>query len=162
MTMGKSRTILLIVSLALNLFLVGAVVGGLVVGQRLRAERPALARGGPALWAAARDLPPEHRAAYRDVLRGEGGEVRQRLRAAREARVEAWRGLAAEPLDPAAVRRQLAAARTLDTEARGTLEDRIVTFAMSLPPQDRAVFVEGLTRQGRNGPPSPRDRDRDR
>jgi uncharacterized membrane protein len=144
---GRSR-ILLIVSLALNLFLVGAIVGGLVVGQRLRAQRPPPM--GPALWAAARDLPKEQRAAYREILRG---ETRRQLRAAREARAEAWSGLTEEPLDADAVRRRLAVARALDSQARGALEDRIVAFAETLSPEDRARFAEGLTRQRRDRPP---------
>lgn len=156
----RSRPILLIVSLALNLFLVGTIVGGLVVGQRLRAERPPPARGGPALWAAARELSPEDRAAYREVLRGEDGQARLNLRAARQARAEAWRSLNAEPFDPAVVRKHLSDARAQDAQARGELEDRIVTFAATLSPEDRARFVEGLTRPGRNEQPPrpPRDR----
>lgn len=149
----RSRLILLIASLALNLFLVGTIVGGLVVGQRLRAQRPPPVMAGPALWAAAHDLPPEQKAAYRQVLRGEGGEARRQLRAAREARAEAWSGLTDEPFNGDAVRRRLAAARAQDTQARGALEDRIVAFAATLSPDERARFVEGLTRGRREGPP---------
>jgi uncharacterized membrane protein len=141
----KSRTVLLVVSLALNLFLVGAIVGGLVIGQRMRGPPPA-ARGGPALWAAARTLPAEDRMAYREVLRGEGGSARRELRAAREARVEAWRTLADEPFNAATARRRLAEARALDAEARAALEDRIVDFAATLDAEERKRFVEGLTR----------------
>ena len=36
----KTLLIVLFASLAVNLFLVGAVAGGLVVGQKVRAERP--------------------------------------------------------------------------------------------------------------------------
>ena len=152
----RSRSILLIVSLALNLFLVGTIVGGLVVGQRLRIHRAPPVVAGPALWAAGRELPPDLRAAYREVLRGEGGDSRRQLRAAREARTEAWKGLAKEPFDAEAVRRQLATARAQDSQARGALEDRIVAFADTLSPEDRARFVEGLARRGRQGPPPAR------
>lgn len=149
---GRFRTVLLIGSLALNLFLVGAIVGGLVVGQRLRVHRMPPVGAGPMLWTAARELPPEHRAAYREVLRGEGGEARRQLRAARDARAEAWSGLASEPFDAEAVRKQLAAAREQDSKARGALEDRIVAFAETLSAEDRARFVEGLARPPREGP----------
>lgn len=149
---GRFRTILLVGSLALNLFLLGAIVGGLVVGQRLRVHRAPPIAGGPMLWAAARELPPEHRAAYREVLRGKGGEARRELRDAREARAQAWSGLAKEPLDADAVRKQLAAARAQDSKARGALEDRIVAFAETLSAEDRARFVEGLARPPRDGP----------
>lgn len=152
----KPRPILLLVSLALNLFLIGTVVGGLVVGQRLRAMRPPPERGGPALWVAARGLSPEHREAYREVLRGEGGQVRAKLREAREARAEAWRSLEKEPFDQAAVRRKLAAARDQDAQARAALENGLVTFAAALPADERSKLAEGLARPGprRGGPPS--------
>jgi uncharacterized membrane protein len=152
----RPRPILLVVSLALNLFLIGTVVGGLVVGQRLRAMRPPPERGGPALWAAARGLSPAHRDAYREVLRGEGGEVRSKLRAAREARMQAWKTLGQEPFDAGAVRQRLAAARTQDTAARQELEDRLVAFAASLPADERVKLAEGLSQPGPHRPP--RDR----
>jgi uncharacterized membrane protein len=152
----RPRPILLVVSLALNLFLIGTVVGGLVVGQRLRAMRPPPERGGPALWAAARGLSPEHRGAYREVLRGEGGEVRAKLRAAREARMQAWKTLGQEPFDADAVRQRLAAARTQDTAARQELEDRLVAFAAGLPADERGKLADGLSQPGPRRPP--RDR----
>lgn len=154
----KPRPILLVVSLALNLFLIGTVVGGLVVGQRLRTMRPPPERGGPALWVAARELSPEHRAAYREVLRGEGGEVRMKLRAARESRAEAWQSLGREPFDAAEVRKRLAAARTQDAQAREALEDRMVAFAATLSADERAKLAEGLARPGPRRGPSPHDR----
>jgi uncharacterized membrane protein len=152
----RPRPILLVVSLALNLFLIGTVVGGLVVGQRLRAMRPPPERGGPALWVAARGLPPEHRDAYREVLRGEGGEVRLKLRAAREARTEAWKTLGQEPFDAEAVRQRLAAARAQDAAARKELEDRLVAFAAGLPADERAKLAEGLAQPGPRRPPRER------
>jgi uncharacterized membrane protein len=152
----RPRPILLVVSLALNLFLIGTVVGGLVVGQRLRAIRPPPERGGPALWAAARGLSPEHRDAYREVLRGEGGEVRAKLRAAREARMQAWKTLGQEPFDADAVRQRLAAARTQDAAARQELEERLVAFAAGLPDDERARLAQGLSQPGARHPP--RDR----
>lgn len=157
----KPRPILLVVSLALNLFLIGTVVGGLVVGQRLRAMRPPPERGGPPLWVAARELSPEHRDAYREVLRGERGEVRMKLRSARDARTEAWQAMGKDPFDAEAVRDKLAAARGQDAQARGALEDRLVAFAASLPADERAKLAEGLARppqRGEHGPRRPDDR----
>lgn len=142
----RARTLLLVASLALNLFLVGTIVGGLVVGQRLRPEPPQRVRMGPPIWTAGRELSPEHRAAYREVLRGEDGAVRRELRAAREARADAWRGLADTSFDAEAVRRRLAEARAQDARARAALEERIVDFAVGLPPEERARFAEGLSR----------------
>ncbi|MDP3853371.1 periplasmic heavy metal sensor [Phenylobacterium sp.] len=140
----RTLAIILFVSLAMNVFLIGAVVGGLVVGQRFRHERPAMARSGPPLWAAANQLAPEQRRAYRQLLRGEAGEVRDGMRSVHEARTQAWRGLAAEPFDPAAAKRDLNAARLRETQIRAGVDGRIVDFAAKLPPSDRAALAEGL------------------
>jgi uncharacterized membrane protein len=148
-----SRRVLIIVifvSVALNLFLIGGLVGGLVVGERLRAQHrpPAMARG-PALWTAANSLPPEQRRAYRRILRGEGGEVRSHMREARMARTEAWRMLGDERLDVALAKQRLAEARNREMQARGGVEDRIVDFAAGLSPQERAELARGLAEPAR-------------
>lgn len=140
----KTLAILLFVSLALNVFMVGAVVGGLVVGQKFRADRPAMARGGQPLWAAANTLPPEQRRAYRKLLRGEAGEVRDGMREARAARAQAWRQLGAEPFDPAATRASLGVARAREAQVRADVEGRIVDFAAGLPSAERARLAQGL------------------
>ncbi len=142
----RTLAIILFASLAVNLFLIGAVIGGLVVGQRVHHQRPAMAHGGQPLWAAANQLPPEQRRAYRRLLRGEAGEVHSAMMQARAARAEAWRGLAADPIDPAAVKRDLNAARARELAIRNGIEARIVDFAVGLPPAERARLVEGLTR----------------
>lgn len=150
------RTLLIIifVSLALNLFLIGGMVGGLVVGQRLRAERPpAMARmGGPPVGAAAAALSPEHADAYRAMLRQEGSQVRTRMRAARDARLEAWRSLGADPFDPAVTKERLAAIRLQEVEARSGIDSGIVEFAAGLPAAERAKLAKALTERPRRGP----------
>lgn len=160
----RTLAIILFISLAVNVFLIGAVVGGLVVGQRVHHQRPAMARGGQPLWAAANQLPPEQRRAYRRLLRGEAGEVRAGMSEVRAARVEAWRGLAAG--DPAAVKQELNAVRAREMAIRSGVEERIVDFAAGLSPVERARLVEGLTRppsepaergQMHDRPPGPRD-----
>jgi uncharacterized membrane protein len=150
----KSLFVVLFVSLALNLFLIGAVAGGLVVGQRLRAAHPPpAARGGqPPLWRAADALPPEKASAYRAALRSGGPQMRDAMRQARAARQTAWSGLAEEPFDAAAAKQRLAAIRAQEAQARGLVDDRVVDFAAQLSPAERAVLVKGLTEQrGRGG-----------
>jgi uncharacterized membrane protein len=154
----KTLLIALVASLAVNLFLVGAVAGGLVVGQRLRGERPPMERGGPApqpLWRAADGLPQPQAQAYRQALRGAGPELRMAMRSARSERAEVWKSLAAEPFDPAAAKQRLAQVREREADARGRIEERIVDYAAGLSPQDRAALAKGLTaeRPRRDGPP---------
>lgn len=149
----KSLFVILFVSLALNLFLIGTVAGGLVVGQRLRAAHPPpVARGGqPALWRAADALPPEKASAYRAALRSGGLQMRDAMRHARASRQEAWSGLADEPFDAVAAKQRLAAIRAQEAQARGLVDDRVVDFAAQLSPAERAVLAKGLTERGRRG-----------
>ncbi|WP_340646834.1 periplasmic heavy metal sensor [Phenylobacterium sp.] len=152
----RTLTLALIASVALNLFVIGTVVGGILVAQRFRDAAPAANRPRQPLWTAADALPPEHRRAYRQLLRGEAGGVGGQMRQARQARREAWTGLGADPLDGPAISKRLSEARSLEMTARGGVEDRIVTFAATLPPKERAELAKGLARGGQSGEHRPR------
>jgi len=150
----KSLTIALFVSLVVNVFAIGALAGAFFLAHRIHERFPGLGQpGGPAaqrpLWAAADQLPPEHRNAYRRILKDQASVVAPQVREARRARRAAWQELHDEPFDGAATVRDLAAARALEMRARGSVEERIVGFAATLPPQERAELAEGLTRMGR-------------
>jgi len=151
-------SIALFASLALNLFLVGAVAGGFVVGHRIRGggdERPSAGRGPPQLWRAGDGLPPDQARAYRVALRDQGRAAREEMHAVRAARLEAWRALGQEPFDAKAAKARLAAIRAEEADARGQIEDSVVDFAVQLSPADRAGLARGLTAH-RGGPPGER------
>jgi uncharacterized membrane protein len=150
----RGLIIALVVSLGVNLFVVGALFGAFVLGQRMHAFHPGPRQLGP-LWAAASDLPPERQQAFRQALRGAAGEVGGELRQARQARREAWLSLKSEPFDPAAVTAALGRARGLEMQARAEVERRIVDFAAALTPAERARLAERLAHAGprRRGPP---------
>ncbi|KRB48930.1 periplasmic heavy metal sensor [Phenylobacterium sp. Root700] len=158
--MSRRTQIVLFVSLALNLFLIGGVVGGLVVGQRLRSDRPPpMARMNQPVWAAAEALSPEQARAYRTMLRGEGMEARANMRQMREARTQAWGTLGAEPFDPALSKHKLAEIRSREAATRGEIDARIVDFAAGLTPGERRKLAKALAErpghgqpQGPNGP----------
>lgn len=141
----RALWIVAIVSLALNLFLVGAVVGALVIGAHKPMRRGDL-RPGPALFAAAQELSPEQQRAYHTALRSETRAMAPKLREAREARRSAWRRLGEDPVDQAAAVRDLDRARALEIEARGAIERRLLAFAATLPPSERAKLAERLSR----------------
>jgi len=147
----RALFIVLFVSLALNLFLAGGIVGGLVIGARFKAMHAEGRQGAP-LWAAADGLAPEHRQAYRQALRGQAGAAGQSLREARRARREAWAELAAEPFDAQKVIGDLDRARARELDARAAVERRIVDFAGALSPEERARLSQGLARSA----PGPR------
>jgi uncharacterized membrane protein len=141
----RGLLIALVASLAINLFAIGAVVGAIVLGPRIHG--PAMrGGGGPPFWSAAAELPPERRAAYRRALLGEAGEVRAALRAARHARREAWLSLGDPTFAPQEATVRLERARVLEMQARSVVERRIVDFAATLSPQERAHLAKGLAR----------------
>lgn len=142
----RGLLIALIVSLAVNLFAIGAVVGAIVLGPRLHG--PGVRPGGPPFWSAAAELPPERRAAYRQALMGEAGEVRDAMRAARQARREAWLSLGDPAFSPGDATARLERARTLEMQARSAVERRIVDFAVTLSPEERARLAKGLAKSG--------------
>lgn len=156
----RQRTvfILLFVSLAVNLFMVGALVGALVLGARVHAFMGRGPRfGGPPMAAAARALPPEQAQAFHQMLRDEAAAVGPKMRQARQLRREALGRLAGEPLDPQPILRDLDSARTLEAQARGDVDHRIVDFAARLPADQRARLGQALAqpRRGPGGPPPP-------
>ncbi|MDP1643408.1 MAG: periplasmic heavy metal sensor [Phenylobacterium sp.] len=161
----RSLTIALFVSLAVNLFAIGAVVGGLVIGVRMSEGRESAMRPGPPpIFSAASALPEARQDAYREALRGEAREVRRSLMRAGEARRAAWGDIAADPYDPAAVRQALTEAQAIEAQARSRLESRIVDFAADLSPEERQALAQALSRpparhgDGRGGGESRRDR----
>jgi uncharacterized membrane protein len=147
---SRSLAIALFASVAVNLFVIGAVVGGFVLAHRVHAMAPARPGMGPQpLWSAADTLPPARRQAYRLLLRDQAASVAQQVHQARQARRLAWEGLNAEPYDPAATAKNLSEARALEMQARGSIEQKIVEFAATLTPTERSELAEGL---GRSAP----------
>ena len=144
----RSLLIVLFVSLAFNLFLAGTLVGAGALGHRFRAPPPmqTMARrpGGP-MAAAALSLPPERREAWREAWRDQSRQVRPQMREARTVRREAFLKLGREPLDPAAVQADLQRSLAIEQAARAQVDQRIVGFAATLPPADRARFGEALS-----------------
>ena len=145
--------IALFASLALNLFAIGAVVGGFAIAHRLGPPPPPPGGGmgqGP-LWAAADSLPADQATTYRRLLREQTQGLSQQVRAARQARREAWLSLNTEPFNAAAVTRSLVQARNLEMQARAGVEQTIVDFAAKLTPEQRAKLADGLAKTGPKG-----------
>jgi uncharacterized membrane protein len=155
---GRWKT-LLIVSLVVNLFLVGITAGLLFAGSRLMSDRLDRAgrRDGGRLAVAFQALPPDRRAALREMMRGPAREARPDLTEAREARMEAARQIATEPYDARVVAAALARARAADARARSRIDETLAARLAELSPQERALFAQVMMRGGRGGP---RDRHR--
>jgi uncharacterized membrane protein len=142
----------LIVSVALNLFLIGLGAGVVALGMRLARENPA--RPG-ALFMATQRLPQPARAGIRQMLRGVREETRAQSEQSRTLRLGAWGSLAAAKPDTAAIKQALAQSRQIDIGVRTKVEESVVDYAAQLSPADRAALAAGFHQQ--LAPPPPKN-----
>ncbi|HEY2707014.1 MAG TPA: periplasmic heavy metal sensor [Caulobacteraceae bacterium] len=142
----------MIASASLNLFLIGAGAGVIALGARMAHETGA-ARPAALYWATQR-LPGPARANVRALLRQIRGEVRPDVDRSRALRLQAWDGVAAAKPDTGAIKQALAQSRQLDVAVREKVEERLVDFAATLSPADRATLSAGF-RQQLTQPPAP-------
>lgn len=140
----QSRTIKigLAVSLLLNIFLIGAVIGGATL---LKTRYPRIMAG--AFHVAGAELPANERHGFRAALRDTRRQSMPLTLAARQARQDAADLLQQPVVDQAAVSAALARARAADFALRVRLEERALAFAAALPPADRARLAQGLLRR---------------
>lgn len=151
--------ITLFVSLALNLLVVGAVVGALAAGARIErggeAERPMASQSlGPRVFLLM--LPADVRREVRAELVRTWRNAGEEREAARAARQEALAALAAEPYDPARLDAAFARMREADAALAQTFHAAVARTLSELTPEQRAAAAEALTRP----PPGERIRER--
>lgn len=151
----RTLTIALVVSLVVNVFVIGAVVGAFGMRHRMEEQRMRPPRGNPIMRVTER-MPEDLRARYVARMRAEGQNNRAKMQEARDARREAIAAMTAEPYDAAAASAALARARESETAMRASLENAVVDFSRNLDQEQRRVIAESL----RGGPPGGRDRGR--
>lgn len=145
---GRSWKTLLLGSVLLNVFLLGAIVGG--------AWRWFAVHGGPqaqpeqrvALRFATEELSPQRQHEFADALKASRREGREYARDGREGRRDVLELLAAPQLDRHAIDAALARTRTADSALRAQIESGVVDFAATLTPDERVKFVDGLEKRG--------------
>lgn len=146
----KPRRLLvaLVVSLAVNLFLAGLIIGGAVVARRVAEWRPAVAaaQARTPLWRAADDLPFAQRRAFRQMFRQAGQDTRELMQQSRALRREAIEAMEQPDYDAAAAIQKMNRARQLDGQARSEVEARILRFSATLTPAERDLLAQGLRR----------------
>lgn len=131
----------LVVSLLVNLFLVGAIAGG---AWRWWTTTPPQPRG---LRFAADDLTAEQRQKFRLGLRDARRDVSTFIRIGRDGRQEVLKRLSAPEFDPAGLTDVLTRIREADVAARARFETSIVEFASTLSAEDRQKLASGLARR---------------
>jgi uncharacterized membrane protein len=134
----------LIVSLAVNLFLVGAAAGIITLGVRM-AHQNALVRPG-ALVRATRDLPQPSRRQFRMMLGDEWRSAVPDLERSRMLRTNAWAAVGDAKPDAAAIKAGLAQSRQIDLDQWTKVEERVVDYVLALPQSDRTIFAQGMRR----------------
>jgi uncharacterized membrane protein len=135
----RGLVIALIVSLALNLFLISAGASAYLF---VRHAPAAVAAVG--LRRAVTALSQPDRKAFVALLRSNGRQVRPDNRRARALRDQAWSGLADGSESADVIKRQLADARAINQASRSTVEDAVVDFGLALDPAGRHALGEAL------------------
>jgi uncharacterized membrane protein len=149
----RGLLIALIVSLAVNLFVLGGVTGAVLMGFGRHPPPPPM--GGGRLGAMGEALAPEHRDAWLAAVRTAGQSARPQLHQARELRRQAWQALAAEPADAQSALTLLDQSRNLELRARSEMDRAVVNFAATLPAAERGKLAQSLEQRMRppHGPP---------
>jgi uncharacterized membrane protein len=133
----------LFVSLALNVFVVGAVVGAHLAAER--AERAAALaqqqRPRAPLQIAVRSLPPDAQAAWRAQMPAYTQVYGPKTREARQLLAQTVESFGHDPFDANAALANLEKVRAAEGEARHEMDRRIVAFAATLPADQRAKFA---------------------
>lgn len=139
-------------SVALNLFLLGAIAGGAY--RWFAARHPAEATAGArvaaptALRFAAQGLSPERQRQFQEALQHARREARPLVQEARAGRRDVLRLVAAAQFDRAALDAALANTRAADRAVRERVEAAVAQFVATLTPAERTVFAQGLTLRG--------------
>ena len=139
----------LFVSLIVNAFVAGALVGSRLKPERF--DRPSMVqsperRDRNPITAAIRTLSPEAQATWRAQASAFFEANGPGLRETRRVSQAAIRGLATDPFDAAIATAEFERARDLERRARLAMDRRLVTFAATLSPADRDSLAQALAR----------------
>ncbi|WP_426131261.1 periplasmic heavy metal sensor [Pararhizobium sp. PWRC1-1] len=134
----------LMLSVFLNIFLLATVAAGALW---LNGEHRMIFAG--ALRVAGSELPAEARLAFRAALREARKNKGERLVEARQDRLEAARLLREPAVDQAAIIEALAKARAADAIVRAAVEERAVSFASTLSPEQRSKLADAIEQRAR-------------
>jgi uncharacterized membrane protein len=159
--------VLLIVSLALNMFFLGA--GAVVLHRMLGAQErggPPFMRGmrqefpGPGMML--RSLPAESRTRIESQIANDRAAMKLALQAAKQARRDAYAALSATPFSAEIYHQKLDASEVADLAAVRAVHKAIGATTDALTPEDRATLLQALRDRKfgappPGGPPPPND-----
>ena len=142
MKTNKLFVVLLVLSVALNLALVG-----FLIGQRVNQHGIAVMANPMHLmprWA--HGLAPERRQALLPMLRQQRRDARAQLRAIRKAHMAVQQAVAAEDFDPAELTTSLMDLRTRLGDSQQTSHDDFINFVSALTAKERQDLAQQLRR----------------
>ena len=156
----STQSIILIVSVALNIFIIGVLIG---IGPRL------LTHGGPppgaehivgnspantmhSFFRVMRAMPDEIRVKFRKQMKQTKGDVRPVWRSMRDNRGKVMDILTTSPLDQAALSDVFADQNALRQKAEQISQTALLSFLQSLTEEEKALFVEELKKAAEAGP----------
>ena len=144
---SKSLKPWLLVSVLLNVFLLGGVGGGLYHWMAMAKPAEAVVNQH-GLRQAMFKLPPERRRELRQLLRHNRADSQPLIMAGREARLGVIQQLQAPTLDRERLVSELAKAREADAALRALVDATLAEFAGNLPQDERQKLVEALYSRG--------------
>ncbi|MDO1558142.1 periplasmic heavy metal sensor [Brevundimonas sp. 2R-24] len=147
----SSRTlkIVIAVSVGLNLFLLGVLAAGAVMGLRLAREPAGPPRRPAAVMEILSTLPEADQERVREAFHGALLRARPQFVEARRAHRRAVEAAQAEPYDRAAVLTELATAHRHEMAAREGIEQDMTQVLGELSPEGRRVIAPVLLRDPR-------------
>lgn len=161
MTPDRTRT-LLIASLALNLFVLGGLVGAGVMYIRAGQVNRETAASAPtasteSLWALSRRLTPEHRDALQAFLRHTGDDLAAPVHRVRTARRHAAEAVGAPVYDAVAVTAAINDVQSGEQSIRSDVTRGLAPLLAGFSPDERRLLADAVLRS-RVGRPSDADR----
>jgi uncharacterized membrane protein len=159
----STRDLILAVSVAVNLVLLGFLVGAGVRMSGPGAAQSATDQLGPSFAprGVVEGLPPEARRTVRRAIIGEGARSAPLLRELREARAAFEATASAEPFDIEATRAALENVREVERRLQDRSGELMIGILEGLPSEERAQALRDMLDRGRRfrGRRGGRDRD---
>lgn len=145
-------TIALVISLGINLLILGAIAGHLLSGQRHMWQRPGMMQGEAGrgsdrpgdmvIQRMTAALPAEHRPAFEAAMAQHRAQLVEAGRTVRDARMKVRDAMVAEPFDPAKLDAAFAELRARSQELQTAVHAGVSAAAAKLPADARQKLAE--------------------
>lgn len=157
---GRWKTVVLIISLALNLAVAGLVIGAVVNRAKYDRDAPRISGEVDGYGPVVAALAPEDRDELRDRLRGEGHRFRDNRREVRESFRQVLAALKADPFDRERVEDLMRAQQERLGDQVRLLNSALLDQVSQMNADERRAMADRLEHLLRRGPPrggKPRD-----